>query len=280
MSDLVTNLLPPVPSSIGHINPFHLTAHYGGPSPWPGWVDRSTAEKFLASAPHSMCPEIVQSWHAYHVNSNGWLYGAYSSCTCPHGVRYEMRGRNRRTAAQGTNVGNAQSLATVYLAGDDDPLTDPAKIGYLAEAQRFGVPLDRWHSYWIATSCPGDPVRAWVQAGAPHPGGSVIPVIPPPSSEEDFVMDAEARKAFDELRKKVHNAELLSKVAVEALFPDGVNDDRGSIVQRTHDRTAACEVEARGAHVQSMAAAKALWPEGVNDKRGSLLKRIYDHLTS
>lgn len=270
MSSPLHRILPAVPGSVGHISASHLTAHYGGPTPWHG-VDTSSPAAFEASTSHHRCAEIVLAWHSFHVNSNGWLYAAYSSAVCPHGHRYEMRGPSRRTAAQGTNTGNAQSLATVYLAGDDDPLTDAAKVGFLAEEQRFGVPLNRWHSYWIATSCPGDPVRAWVQAGAPHPGGS-LPTpqpTPRPRSQEEFVMDAEARREFAAIKRELAHTKMLAAIAVNAAFPDGVNDERGSLIKRALD-------EAHFAHWQAMLAARGIWPEGVS--KPSLLQRIWDRV--
>lgn len=148
----------------------HLTAHYGGPSPWGR----------AGIGDHSRCAGIWRGWQAFHMGaSRGWSDIAYNSAVCPHGHRFEGRGVGVRSAANGTSAGNTGSYATVYLAGDDDPLTDPAKVAFLLEAQRFGVPLNRSHSDWKATSCPGDPVRAWVRAGCPPPKAA-FPVAPAP----------------------------------------------------------------------------------------------------
>jgi hypothetical protein len=147
-----------------NVSPRHLTAHYGGPSPWRGGIGS-----------HDRCAGIVRGYQAYHMDSNGWSDIAYSSCVCPHGVRFEGRGPGVRTAANGTNAGNSESLATCYIAGDGDPLTDAARHAFRDEADRFGVPLDRVHSDWFSTSCPGHDLRAWVKGGAPRPG-----VVPPP----------------------------------------------------------------------------------------------------
>lgn len=153
------------------ISPAYLTAHYGGPSPWPrpGAFD------------HARCASIVRAWQAYHMDRNGWVDLAYSSVVCAHGFRFEGRGPGRRTAANGTNAGNGASLATCYLAGEGDPLTDAAREAFRDEADRFGVPLVKVHSDWYATACPGDPVRAWVRSGAPRPGGYTPPTIPTPA---------------------------------------------------------------------------------------------------
>lgn len=181
-------VLPPVPDSVGYITPRHTTAHYWGGSPWPAWVDRSSPEAFQRSAPHSMCPDIVRGGHSFHVNGRGWLYFAYNEVGCPHGVRYDGRGPRRRTAAQGTNVGNDRSAAVVALIGDGDPLTEPCKRALLDAAARQGAPLDRKHADWISTSCGGPEVNPWVDAGAvlsaprpaPAPSGPGFPDLTVP----------------------------------------------------------------------------------------------------
>lgn len=159
-----------------NIRPEMLTAHYGGPTPWPASADRSTPARFRDTTNHAQCPSIVRAYHDFHINGRGWAGFAYSSAVCPHGHRYEGRGPGRRTGANGTNSGNLRSYATVYLAGktDDgrfDPLTDEAKVAFLGEAERLGVPLLRNHSDWKSTDCAGSPIRAWQHAGWPRPQG-------------------------------------------------------------------------------------------------------------
>lgn len=157
-----------------------LTVHYGGPSPWGSSVDRSSADSFAATAAHDRCASIVRAWHAYHL-SKGWAGLAYSSCTCPHGHRYNGRGPGRRTAANGTNDGNRRSYATCYIAGVGDPLTDPAKVAFGDEAARLAAL--RWsHKDWKETACPGDPLHEWRRAGFPMP----TPATPPPVVSPDF----------------------------------------------------------------------------------------------
>lgn len=163
--------LRPPRSTPAAINAVHLTVHYGGPSPWRG-----------GTPDHTRCASIWRAWQAFHMDARGWSDIAYSSGVCPHGTRYEGRGPGRRTAANGTEAGNRQSLATCYIAGDGDPLTDAAKHAFRDEAERFGVPLDRAHSDWKPTGCPGDPLRAWIRAGAPRPGG------PPPTPPVEDIM--------------------------------------------------------------------------------------------
>lgn len=151
-----------------NIRPEGLTAHYGGPSPWGAGVDRTSPARFAATCDHARCPTIWRSWQSFHMDANGWVDIAYTSGCCPHGHRYEGRGPGVRTAANGTNDGNLRSHATVYIAGDGDPLTDAARRAFLDEQARLG-PL-RWdHGDWKPTSCAGSPIRAWKKAGWPAP---------------------------------------------------------------------------------------------------------------
>jgi hypothetical protein len=144
------------------------TAHYGGPSPWSGSIDRSTPERFMATADHARCATIMRAYQAFHMDSRGWSDFAYNSAACPHGHRFEGRGPGVRSAAQGTTAGNDRSYATVYLAGAADPLTEPAQRAYLDEGGRL-MRLRWGHRDWKSTACPGAPLYAWRTAGFPTP---------------------------------------------------------------------------------------------------------------
>lgn len=148
-----------------------ITLHYGGPSPWPTRNSADWNPDREAS--------IWRAWQAFHIDTRGWVDVAYTSCVTPSGRRFEGRGIGHRTAANGSNEGNRRSYAVVYLAGVGDPLTDAAKLGFLDEAHRLAVPV-RWvHSFWFNTSCPGDDLRRWKDAGCPRPDATV-PVLPKP----------------------------------------------------------------------------------------------------
>lgn len=169
------------------INNEGQTLHYGGASPWGASADRSSPERFAATTDHARCATILRAWQAFHVEGRGWADLAYSSAVCPHGHRYEGRGPDRRSAANGTNAGNTRSCATVYIAGGDDPVTDAAKRAFHDEAARFGVSL-RWnHSDWKSTACAGDPIRAWQAAGFPAPSS---PTPTPPTEDDDDMPDS------------------------------------------------------------------------------------------
>jgi hypothetical protein len=111
--------IPPITGRSTAINGTEgTTFHYGGPPvggfPWP----------------HSRCPSIWRAWDAFH-RSKGWVGIAYNYGGCPHGFVFEGRGAGYRSAAQGTNAGNATSHAVVYLAGEGEPLTDAGKTALL-----------------------------------------------------------------------------------------------------------------------------------------------------
>ena len=154
-----------------------LTAHHGGPSPWPrGQFD------------HSRCAAIWRAWQSFHMDDpdRRWNDIAYTSGVCPHGHRFEGRPAGKRTAANGTNEGNSRSEATVYVGGTGDAFTDAAKRGFLAEHRRLGSRI-RWpHRYWTSTTCPDDVIAAWVAAGAPAPGGAPTPAPPTPPKEDEL----------------------------------------------------------------------------------------------
>lgn len=161
------------------INSEGVTVHYGGDSPWTGkGIDRSSAARFIATADHNRCPSILRAWQAYHMDAKGWSDIAYNSAFCPHGHRYDLRGPGIRSGANGTNAGNSRSVAFVYIAGGDDPITEPAKLAAHDEAARYRQGLWRNHSDWKSTSCAGNPIKAWQANGWPRP-------TPP---EGDFLM--------------------------------------------------------------------------------------------
>lgn len=161
------------------------TAHWGGPSPWTGGgIDRSSAARFAATTDHARCATIWRAWQAFHMGpERGWSDIAYSSGVCPHGWRYEGRGPRVRTAANGTNPGNSNSHATCYIGGQGDPLTDQAKRAFRDESARLAG-LDRVHSDWKQTDCPGDALRRWVHAGMPVPAPPPKPPTPPPVEDD------------------------------------------------------------------------------------------------
>ena len=128
------------------------------------WVGSSSP----LSDPHSRCAGRVQGIQRHHQIGNGWADVAYNFLVCQHGVVFEGRGWGRRSAANGTNVGNGSSHAVCALIGQGE-VPSAALLRGLADvraehARRFGTDKIVPHSYWKATSCPGpDLHRWWVQ---------------------------------------------------------------------------------------------------------------------
>lgn len=111
---------------------------------------------------------------------------AYNYAACPHGYLLEGRGIGHRTGANGNQALNQAHYAIVGLVGSSG-LTEPTDA--MLSAIRDGIELLRKHGAGdeikghrdgYATACPGGPLYAWVQKGAPRPGGGSTP--PPPAS--------------------------------------------------------------------------------------------------
>lgn len=200
------------------------TAHYGGPSPWGSNVDRSSAARFYATADHNRCATIWRAYQAFHLDSRGWADIAYSSGVCPHGHRYEGRGPDVRTAAQGTTAGNNASHATCYIAGAGDPLTDQAKAAFADESRRLRG-LRKGHRDWKSTACPGDPLYRWVHSGlsvpsSPSPTPAPAPV---PSSKVTVIKRGSSGPAVAKWQRRMAS-EMVRKITVDGDF--GPNTER------------------------------------------------------
>ena len=137
----------------------------------------------MGTFPHESCAAKVRGIQRFHMDARGWADIAYNALVCPHGVVYEGRGPGRRSAANGTNDGNARYYAVCYLSGEGDPFTDAARQGYLdAFAWLRAGGERRPHRSFKATACPGNEITAWINAGLPGPGtpAPVPPPAPPP----------------------------------------------------------------------------------------------------
>lgn len=162
--------------SIGSINPEGITVHYNGPAfggfPWD----------------HGRCAQLVRGTQAFHLDGRGWADIAYTACVCPHGFVFEGRGVRQRTAAQGTNAGNARSLALMFLIGEGEPATDEARAVAMWWANEVArVPLKWGHRDWHSTACPGEPLQFWRNVGFPSPTIASPTAPPPPPVVPDVV---------------------------------------------------------------------------------------------
>lgn len=117
---------------------------------------------------------------------------AYNYAACPHGYLLEGRGLRKRTGANGNQALNVAHYAIVGLVGSSG-LTEPTAA--MLGAIRDGIELLRkngagseikGHRDGFATACPGGPLYAWVQKGAPRPGGGTTPKPGPKPKYEPF----------------------------------------------------------------------------------------------
>jgi len=142
-------------------------------------------------ANHGECLSEWQDIRASHLanTAEGYVDVAYNYAACPHGYLLEGRGIGRRTGANGNQTLNRAHYAIVGLVGDSG-LTEPTP--QMLDAIRDGIELlqrngaggeIRGHRDGYATSCPGAPLYAWVQAGAPRP------TTTNPTEEDDLPYD-------------------------------------------------------------------------------------------
>jgi hypothetical protein len=160
-----------------------FTPSYGTTSHWEG--------PHMGTFPHASCAAKVRGIQAFHMDSRGWQDIAYTYLTCPHGFVFEGRGRDVRTAANGTTQGNSTAYAVCYLGGEDDPFTDAARAAQRAALDRLdriggAGPGRNCHRDWKPTACPGDVICGWVRAGQPIP--DTPSPTPHPDTEELFTV--------------------------------------------------------------------------------------------
>lgn len=138
---------------------------------------------------HSRCIEMWRDIRVAHLANTAENYSdvAYNYAACPHGYLLEGRGIGRRTGANGNQVLNQAHYAILGLVGSSG-LTEPT--GELLGAIRDGIDLLRkngagteikGHKDGHATACPGVPLYAWVQKGAPRPGAGTVTAPARPS---------------------------------------------------------------------------------------------------
>jgi hypothetical protein len=162
------------------------------------WVDSTRGVKIhyegtdvpadLAGADqHHRCAERVNAIERSHLanRAEGYIALAYSAMVCPHGTVFEGRGAHAQCGANGNGPLNRAHYAVCAMLGDAG-LTEPteAMLHGLVDAIEWlrrdgGAGLEvRGHRDGYATSCPGEPLYRWVQAGAPRPGGTQAPPVP------------------------------------------------------------------------------------------------------
>ncbi|NEB92460.1 peptidoglycan-binding protein [Streptomyces bauhiniae] len=143
---------------------------------------------------HTAC---IAEWKAIRKShlantKEGYSDVAYNYAACPHGYLLEGRGIGKRTGANGDQPLNRAHYAIVGLVGSEG-LTEPTDL--MLGAIRDGIELLRQHGAGdeikghrdgYATQCPGGPLYAWVQKGAPRPGGTATQPTPGKPKYEPF----------------------------------------------------------------------------------------------
>jgi hypothetical protein len=142
---------------------------------------------------HSKCIALWRAIRESHLANvkEGYSDIAYSYGACVHGYVLEGRGTGRRTGANGNQELNRAHYAVVGLIGSEG-LTEPTNelLNAIRDAiehlQAHGAGKEiKGHRDGYATACPGGPLYAWVQKGAPRPGGTT----PASSSPKRPVVD-------------------------------------------------------------------------------------------
>lgn len=130
-----------------------VSEHYGGGA-------QSAADP---NADHERCVATWVSWQNYHMNRHKWVDIAYTGGFCNHGYAFAGRGVGVRTAANGTNHGNQNYYAIVWIGGAGQTPTQAAFdaadwwISKLRSANAGnGV---KPHNFFKATGCPGKPLE-------------------------------------------------------------------------------------------------------------------------
>lgn len=134
---------------------------------------------------HTGCAAYVRKLQASHMDGNGWSDIGYSFVVCEHGYVHEGRGLKRRNSANGTTSLNERHYAVCALLGSSGS-TSPTDaqlhgvrdaIEYCRASGPAGSEI-RGHRDGYSTDCPGGPLYAWVQAGAPRPATASPPIAP------------------------------------------------------------------------------------------------------
>lgn len=119
--------------------------HYGGP-----------AQRIRS---HAECVARWRNWQTFHMDTHGWVDIAYTGGFCDHGYALAGRGLGIRTAANGTDTGNQNYSAFVWIGGEGEIPTIKAVNAlewWVQQARDHGAGLRaRAHQVFTSTSCPG-----------------------------------------------------------------------------------------------------------------------------
>jgi hypothetical protein len=172
-----------------NITPQHggMAVHWGGPRQNIGT--------------HAQCRRTWLAWQQFHMFAHGWVDIAYSFGFCNHGYIFAGRGWGVRTAAQGTNYGNQNFYAAVWLGGKGNGITERAFNALewiILETRKVGAGTAvRGHNHFTGSECAGSILNK--RANILH--NKSIHTTEPLDSLEEYYMSlpAEDRKRLDNL---------------------------------------------------------------------------------
>lgn len=125
-------------------------------------------------ADHKDCARRVRGIQNFHMDTRGWDDIAYSWCVCRHGYIFQGRGISNRSAA--TGEANGYTVACCFLGDDTKGKADvtPEAKAAIKDVYRFVKEYTpkkvaaKGHRDYMATSCPGDELYAFVQTLEPE----------------------------------------------------------------------------------------------------------------
>lgn len=168
------------PTAVSHnITPQNggVAGHYGGGGPNPPPSTFEAAKR------------IWLGWQAYHMNGQGWRDIAYTAGYDNLGNVYAGRGLNVRCGANGSNFGNQNYYAFVWIGGGSAVPSQAAKdayewLVYWARTKGNAGMRSRPHYHFTSTSCAGKNLSPFVLSldnkKIVLPSTAPPPVVKPP----------------------------------------------------------------------------------------------------
>lgn len=155
------------------------------------WVGPGTWGAAGSIGRHSLCAGKVRGIQRSH-QAGEWRDIAYNEVCCPHGYRFEGRGHNVQTGANGSSAGNRSHYAILALVGVGDAVTTQlleALEDAFDDYRRHAAAGDDTTTHRSilrretgrTTECPGDRLAALEAAGrfSPRPPAPPAPTPPP-----------------------------------------------------------------------------------------------------
>lgn len=129
---------------------------------------------------HADCVALIKAIRISHLANKKENYSdiAYNLGACRHGYVFELRGKGKRTGANGDQPLNKAHYAVLALLGskgDTEPTEEMVQAikDAIAYLRKNGAGKEiKGHRDGYATSCPGEPLYKLVKSGALEPGAA------------------------------------------------------------------------------------------------------------